>query len=95
MQILESLNVSYELVKMKLIITLLLFISCRAKRPATATNGSNNIASKKGRGAGGLQNQLVNRALEGLSGGGRGGIRGRGRGWGGCGRGSGRGRVYR
>ncbi|KAF1861616.1 hypothetical protein Lal_00026004 [Lupinus albus] len=64
-----------------------------AKRPATATNGSNNIASKKGRGGGGLQNQLVNRALEGLSGGGRGGPRGRGRGWGG--RGRGRGRGYR
>ncbi|XP_061363444.1 apoptosis inhibitor 5-like protein API5 isoform X2 [Gastrolobium bilobum] len=60
-----------------------------AKRPATAANGSNNIASKKGRGAGGLQNQLVNRALEGLSGGGRGGTRGRGRGWGGRGRGRG------
>lgn len=62
---------------------------CRAKRPANAANGSNNIASKKGRGAGGLQNQLVNRALEGLSGGGRGGMRGRGRGWGGRGRGRG------
>ncbi|XP_040873291.1 apoptosis inhibitor 5-like protein API5 isoform X1 [Glycine max] len=64
-----------------------------AKRPANAANGSNNIASKKGRGAGGLQNQLVNRALEGLSGGGRGGMRGRGRGWGG--RGRGRGGGYR
>ncbi|KAG4383897.1 hypothetical protein GLYMA_13G172200v4 [Glycine max] len=62
---------------------------CRAKRPANAANGSNNIVSKKGRGAGGLQNQLVNRALEGLSGGGRGGMRGRGRGWGGRGRGRG------
>ncbi|KAG4959845.1 hypothetical protein JHK87_036478 [Glycine soja] len=60
-----------------------------AKRPANAANGSNNIVSKKGRGAGGLQNQLVNRALEGLSGGGRGGMRGRGRGWGGRGRGRG------
>lgn len=69
------------------------FYFCRAKRPATAANGSNNIALKKGRGAGGLQNQLVNRALEGLSGGGRGGTRGRGRGWGG--RGRGRGRGYR
>ncbi|WVZ26498.1 hypothetical protein V8G54_005042 [Vigna mungo] len=39
-----------------------------AKRPANAANGSNNIVSKKGRGdGGGLQNQLVNRALEGLS----------------------------
>ena len=62
---------------------------CRGKRPATAANGSSNVASKKGRGAGGLQNQLVNRALEGLSHGGRGGTRGRGRGWGGRGRGRG------
>ncbi|XP_023003122.1 apoptosis inhibitor 5-like protein API5 [Cucurbita maxima] len=60
------------------------------KRPAIAANGSNNIPSKKGRGSGGLQNQLVNRALEGLSYGGRGGMRGgRGRGWGGRGRGRG------
>ncbi|XP_057947963.1 apoptosis inhibitor 5-like protein API5 [Malania oleifera] len=58
------------------------------KRSATASNGSGNIASKKGRGAGGLQNQLVNRAFEGLSG--RSGTaRGRGRGWGGRGRGRG------
>ena len=69
---------------------------CRGKRPATgAANGSGNAASKKGRGGGGMQNQLVNRALEGLSQGGRGGTRGRGRGWGGRGRGSGRGRGYR
>ncbi|XP_023518315.1 apoptosis inhibitor 5-like protein API5 [Cucurbita pepo subsp. pepo] len=60
------------------------------KRPAIAANGSNNIPSKKGRGSGGLQNQLVNRALEGLSyGGGRGMRGGRGRGWGGRGRGRG------
>ncbi|XP_041025223.1 apoptosis inhibitor 5-like protein API5 [Juglans microcarpa x Juglans regia] len=59
------------------------------KRPANATNGSSNVTSKKGRGAGGLPNQLVNRALEGLSHGGRGGIRGRGRGWAGRGRGRG------
>ena len=39
----------------------------RGKRPATAANGSSNVASKKGRWAGGLQTQLVNRALEGLS----------------------------
>ncbi|CAI8618304.1 unnamed protein product [Vicia faba] len=77
-----------------------------AKRPATAGNGSNNIAVKKGRGSGGVQNQLVNRAIGGLSGGGRGILSGggrgrvsgggrggvRGRGWGGRGRGSGRGR---
>ncbi|KAG6691206.1 hypothetical protein I3843_10G053400 [Carya illinoinensis] len=62
------------------------------KRPATAANGASNVTSKKGRGAGGLQNQLVNRALEGLSHGGRsGGTRGRGRGWGWTGRGRGRG----
>ena len=60
---------------------------CRGKRPASTTNGASNAAAKKGRGAGGLQNQLVNRALEGLSHGGRSGIRGRGRGWGGRGRG--------
>lgn len=58
-----------------------------------ANTGSGNAASKKGRG--GLQNQLVNRALEGLSqgGGGRGVARGRGigrgRGWAGRGRGRG------
>ncbi|WJX44268.1 Apoptosis inhibitor 5 [Trifolium repens] len=77
-----------------------------AKRPSTAGNGSNNIALKKGRGSGAMQNQLVNRAIGGLSGGGRGGVSGggrgrvsgggrggtRGRGWGGRGRGSGRGR---
>ncbi|GAV87907.1 API5 domain-containing protein [Cephalotus follicularis] len=61
------------------------------KRPASAMNGSSNMASKKGRGAGSLQNQLVNKALEGISYGGRGGTRGRGRGsgrgWGGRGRG--------
>ncbi|XP_042508084.1 apoptosis inhibitor 5-like protein API5 isoform X2 [Macadamia integrifolia] len=58
-----------------------------AKRTATASNGSGNAATKKGRGDGGAQNQLVNRALEGLSRGGRSG--GRGRGWGGRGRGRG------
>ncbi|CAN6244137.1 unnamed protein product [Urochloa humidicola] len=58
------------------------------KRSQSATNG-NGPANKKGRG-GGMQNQLVNRAFEGLSYGGRGsgrgrgrGGRGRGRGWGG------------
>ncbi|GLT62060.1 hypothetical protein SLA2020_347250 [Shorea laevis] len=61
------------------------------KRPATTANGSSNVPSKKGCGAGGLQNQLVNRALEDLSHGGRSGSRGRGRGWGG----RGRGRSYR
>ncbi|XP_039068398.1 apoptosis inhibitor 5-like protein API5 [Hibiscus syriacus] len=61
------------------------------KRP-NAANGSNNFATKKGRGGGGMPNQLVNRAFEGISYGGRGGGgrgRGRGRGWGG--RGGGRG----
>ncbi|PON57401.1 Apoptosis inhibitory [Trema orientale] len=61
------------------------------KRPATASNGSGNAASKKGRGGGALQNQLVNRAFEGLSQGGRGAGRGRGRGRGWVGRGRGRG----
>ena len=41
---------------------------------------------KKGRGAGGFQNQLLNKAFEGLSSGGRGG---RNRGWQGRGRGRG------
>ncbi|KAL2931788.1 Apoptosis inhibitor 5-like protein API5 [Bienertia sinuspersici] len=68
------------------------------KRPAgAAANGSNTNAAKKGRGGGGggggVQNQLVNRALEGISYGGRGGGRGGrgrgGRGWGGRGRGRG------
>ncbi|KAF7150257.1 hypothetical protein RHSIM_Rhsim02G0138500 [Rhododendron simsii] len=59
------------------------------KRPANPANGSNDNASKKGRGAGGSQNQLVNRAFEGASYGGRSGMRGRGRGWGGRGRGRG------
>lgn len=65
--------------------------SCRAKRPATLTNRSNNVAPKKGRGGGGLQNQLANRALQGLPSGVRsGGSWGRGFG----GRGRGRGRGY-
>ncbi|KAL6646882.1 hypothetical protein ACP70R_015576 [Stipagrostis hirtigluma subsp. patula] len=58
------------------------------KRTQPATNG-NGPASKKGRGEGGMQNQLVNRAFEGLSRGGRGSGRGRGRG------GRGRGWGYR
>uniref|UniRef100_A0A5B7B0X5 Putative apoptosis inhibitor 5 isoform X1 n=1 Tax=Davidia involucrata TaxID=16924 RepID=A0A5B7B0X5_DAVIN len=70
-------------------------IAAGGKRPGNAANGSSNNASKKGRGTGGLQNQLVNRAFEGLSYGGRAGTRGRGRGWGGRGRGNGRGRAYR
>lgn len=50
------------------------------KRTQPANNG-NAPASKKGRGEGGMHNQLVNRAFEGLSrGGGRGSGRGRGRG---------------
>ncbi|GLU13776.1 hypothetical protein SLE2022_303880 [Rubroshorea leprosula] len=67
------------------------------KRPVNAGNGSGNgsgnTALKKGRGADGLDNHLVNRALEGISYGGRTGARGRGRGrdrgWGGRGRGRG------
>ncbi|KAH7682190.1 Apoptosis inhibitory 5 protein [Dioscorea alata] len=62
--------------------------SSGGKRSATSANvATNTIASKKGRGAGGMQNQLVTRALEGLSRGGR--NNGRGRGWGGRGRGRG------
>ncbi|XP_057524226.1 apoptosis inhibitor 5-like protein API5 [Amaranthus tricolor] len=70
-----------------------------AKRPAGASVNGSNITAKKGRGAGGVQNQLLNRAVEGISYGGRsgshggrsGGRTGRGRGWGG----RGRGRSYR
>ncbi|KAL7218313.1 hypothetical protein ACSBR2_011559 [Camellia fascicularis] len=62
------------------------------KRAAAATNGSGTHIAKKGRGVGGLQNQLVNRALEGLYCGRGGRTSGRGRGWGGRGRGRGRGR---
>ncbi|GLT80059.1 hypothetical protein SLA2020_515210 [Shorea laevis] len=69
------------------------------KRPANAGNGSGNMALKKGRGADGLENHLVNRALEGISYGGRTGARGRGRGrgwgWGWGWGGRGRGRGYR
>ncbi|KAL7249635.1 hypothetical protein ACSBR1_011761 [Camellia fascicularis] len=61
------------------------------KRAAAATNGSGTHIAKKGRGVGGLQNQLVNRALEGLYCGRGGRTSGRGRGWGGRGRGRGRG----
>ncbi|XP_024987837.1 apoptosis inhibitor 5-like protein API5 isoform X2 [Cynara cardunculus var. scolymus] len=58
------------------------------KRPANTTNGSGNHANKRGRGGG---NQLVHRAFEGISYGGRGGSRGgrQGRGWGRRGRGRG------
>ncbi|XP_071907364.1 apoptosis inhibitor 5-like protein API5 isoform X3 [Coffea arabica] len=56
------------------------------KRTAAAVNGVNTSAMKKGRGAGGFQNQLLNKAFEGLSSGGRGG---RNRGWQGRGRGRG------
>ncbi|GLT80061.1 hypothetical protein SLA2020_515230 [Shorea laevis] len=65
------------------------------KRPANSGNGSGNMALKKGRGADGLENHLVNRALEGISYGGRTGARGRGRGRGrGRSRGRGRGRGW-
>ncbi|XP_010540497.1 PREDICTED: apoptosis inhibitor 5-like protein API5 [Tarenaya hassleriana] len=63
------------------------------KRPAGAANGADN--AKRGRGSGGLQNQLVNKAFEGISYGGRGGRGGWGRrGRGGRGQGRGRGRGY-
>ncbi|XP_052202202.1 apoptosis inhibitor 5-like protein API5 [Diospyros lotus] len=57
------------------------------KRPV---DGPSNNASKRGRGADGLKNQLVNRAFQGLSYGGR-----SGRGRGGDSGGRGRGRGYR
>lgn len=56
------------------------------KRPANATNGSNNQANKRGRGG---SNQPVERAFESQSYGGRGGSRGGGQGRGGRGRGRG------
>lgn len=59
---------------------------------APAANASSSYANKKGRGASFMQNQLVNKALEGLNDGGRSGGRG-GRGW--RGRGRGKGRTYR
>ncbi|WOL14180.1 hypothetical protein Cni_G22960 [Canna indica] len=60
------------------------------KRNATSVNGSSTskAINKKARGQGIVQNQLVNRALEGLSQGGRKSGRA-GRGWGGRGRGRG------
>ncbi|XP_056860755.1 apoptosis inhibitor 5-like protein API5 [Raphanus sativus] len=61
------------------------------KRPANSNTGSvNNVSAKRGRGSGGMSNQLVNKAFQGISshGGGRGGNRRRG---GGRGRGQGRG----
>lgn len=64
--------------------------SVGGKRPANASNGSTNYANKKGRGGGGMHNQFVNRAFEGLPHGGRSGSRGgRGRGRGRQGRGRG------
>ncbi|KAK1382203.1 Apoptosis inhibitor 5 [Heracleum sosnowskyi] len=64
--------------------------SAGGKRPANGNNGSNNYANKKGRGGGGMQNQVFNRAFEGLPQGGRSGSRGgRGRGRGRQGRGRG------
>ncbi|CAN4117482.1 unnamed protein product [Withania somnifera] len=69
--------------------------STGVKRPAGATNGSSSSGPKKGRGGGSMRNQLVDRAFQGLSYGGR-SSRGRGRGWGRGfhGRGRGRGRGY-
>nr|XP_043625289.1 apoptosis inhibitor 5-like protein API5 [Erigeron canadensis] len=60
------------------------------KRPASTTNGSGNYVNKRGRGGG---NQLVHRAFEGISYGGRGSLRGSGHGRGLGRRGRGRGRY--
>ncbi|GKC42068.1 apoptosis inhibitor 5-like protein API5 isoform X1, partial [Tanacetum coccineum] len=60
------------------------------KRPASTKNGSGSYANKRARGGG---NQLVHRAFEGISFGGRGGPRGGGQGRG-RGRRGGRGRGY-
>ncbi|CAK9137851.1 unnamed protein product, partial [Ilex paraguariensis] len=64
-------------------------ILAMTQKRAAAANGSGTSAAKKGREAGGVQNQLVHKALDGLHSSGRTG--GRGRGW----RGRGRGRGYR
>ncbi|KAK4345052.1 hypothetical protein RND71_035228 [Anisodus tanguticus] len=64
--------------------------STGVKRPAGAINGSSSSGAKKGRGGGNMQNQLVDRAFQGISYGGR-SSRGRGRGRGFRGRGRGRG----
>ncbi|CAN4087190.1 unnamed protein product [Withania somnifera] len=64
--------------------------STGVKRPAGAINGSSSSGPKKGREGGSMQNQLVDRAFQGLSYGGR-NSRGRGRGRGFRGRGRGRG----
>lgn len=69
------------------------FFILRLKRPAGAINGSTSSGPKKGRGGGSMQNQLVDRAFQGLSYGGRSSRgRGRGRGFRGGFRGRGRGR---
>ncbi|XP_076903556.1 apoptosis inhibitor 5-like protein API5 isoform X2 [Bidens hawaiensis] len=68
--------------------------SAGGKRPADAVKGSSNQSNKRGRG---VNNQLVDRAFEGLSYGGRGGGSrggGQGRGWGRHSQGQGRGRGY-
>ncbi|XP_060200694.1 apoptosis inhibitor 5-like protein API5 isoform X1 [Lycium barbarum] len=62
------------------------------KRPAATTNGSSSNTIKKGRGGGGTQHQLVNKAFAGIYDGGRSSGRG-GRSW--RGRGRGQGRSYR
>ncbi|KAL9257247.1 hypothetical protein AKJ16_DCAP16449, partial [Drosera capensis] len=64
------------------------------KRPPSAANDSDGNAAKKGRVTGGVKDQLMNRALGGISYGGRSSGRGRGRDWAGRSRGSGRGRGY-
>lgn len=67
-------------------------LTYRGKRNTASLNGSSasTAVNKKARGEGIMQNQLVNRALDGLSQGGRRSGRA-GRGWGGRGRGRGRG----
>ncbi|GAB2228441.1 hypothetical protein Droror1_Dr00010280 [Drosera rotundifolia] len=64
------------------------------KRPPSGANDSDGNAAKKGRVVGGGKDLLMNRALGGISYGGRSSGRGRGRGWAGRSRGSGRGRSY-
>ncbi|GAB2228445.1 hypothetical protein Droror1_Dr00010284 [Drosera rotundifolia] len=68
--------------------------SSGGKRPPSGANDSDGNAAKKGRVAGGGKDLLMNRALGGISYGGRSSGRGRGRGWAGRSRGSGRGRSY-
>ncbi|XP_051135860.1 apoptosis inhibitor 5-like protein API5 [Andrographis paniculata] len=87
----QKINLSWKEVP-KAATTSTALVAAGKKRPAAAPNGSGMNASKKGRGGssgGGVQNQLLNKAFEGIY---DVRTRGRGRGWRG---GRGRGRNFR